>query len=71
MTDRIKGFIVTLNEDYREDDVQAIVTAIKMVKGVLSVDALVRDHTDLMARQRVRQELLNKVWAVLTSEDTP
>lgn len=36
MTDRLKGFIVTLTTDIREDDAESIVQAIKMIKGVLT-----------------------------------
>ena len=37
MTDRHAGYIVTLADDVREDDAEAIVTALSMVKGVKEV----------------------------------
>lgn len=52
MTDRLKGFVVTLEEDLREDDAQHICDAIAMVKGVLSVRPVVRTVDDLMNRER-------------------
>ena len=38
MTDRTISLIVTLDKEYRIDDAEVIVNAIKMIKGVLSVD---------------------------------
>ena len=31
MTDRVKGLVVTLNEDYRTDDVEVIINAIRRI----------------------------------------
>ena len=41
MTDRHSGYVVTLRTDVREDDGEAILTALRMVKGVLSVEPVV------------------------------
>jgi len=65
MTDRIKGFTVTLDRDYRTDDVEEIRKALLMVKGVLSVDASVTELSDHMNRSRIRLELMDKLFAVL------
>jgi hypothetical protein len=35
MTDRLKGCVVTFDQDLRTDDAEAILNAIRMVKGVL------------------------------------
>ena len=66
MTDRVKGLYVVLDADYRVDDVEAIVNAIKMVKCVADVQTedMVSGVDDYMARTRVRSELassLNKL----------
>lgn len=37
MTDRHAGFLVTMADDIREDDAEAVITALRMVKGVLNV----------------------------------
>lgn len=37
MTDRHSGYLVTLARDMREDDAEAIITALRMVRGVESV----------------------------------
>lgn len=64
MTDRIKGFVVTLERDFRTDDVEAIATAIAMIKGVASVDPSVADVNDFIVRERMRRELFDQVVAV-------
>jgi len=38
MTARVKGFRVTLEQDFREDDVEVIKSAIEMIKGVAHVE---------------------------------
>jgi chromosome segregation and condensation protein ScpB len=38
MTQRHAGYLVTLEEDIREDEAQEIITALKMVKFVHSVE---------------------------------
>jgi ATP sulfurylase len=65
MTDRLKGVIVTFQNDVREDDAEAILNAIRMIKGVLSAKPLVSDVNQHMAEQRVRQELGEKLWKVI------
>jgi len=37
MTERFSGFQVVLDQDIREDDAEAIITAIRMIKHVVSV----------------------------------
>jgi hypothetical protein len=65
MTDRIHSLTVALDKDYRADDVQAIVNAIKMVKGVLNVGLNVTDHNDYTARMRARMELQDQIRDIL------
>jgi hypothetical protein len=38
MTDRVRSLTVTLDKEYRVDDVEAIVNAIKMTRGVATVE---------------------------------
>ena len=68
MTDRIKGFVVTLDKDIRIDDVQPIMDAIKMVKGVIDVSPSVTNADDHMNRERVTQEFRNKFWGFMQNE---
>lgn len=57
MTDRHAAYIVALDHDIREDDAEAVINALKMVKGVLSVMPLVADVQLHIAEQRARNEL--------------
>jgi hypothetical protein len=65
MTDRHAGYLVTLTEDTREDDAERIITALSMVKGVLSVDPLTADASTLMGEVRARLDLVRKVMDAL------
>lgn len=65
MTDRIKGVYVALDKDYRVDDAEAILEAIKMIKGVSEVAINVTDFDDWTNRSRIRMELSAKLWEAL------
>lgn len=65
MTDRLKGVIVTFESDIREDDAQAIIHAIEMIKGVLQVETSIRSHDDIMNRARIRDEYRIRLWEAL------
>lgn len=69
MTDRFNALTVVLEKDIRDDDAEAIIQAIKMVKGVLSVDGNVADIEAHLATERVRRELLQKLIGVLCPKD--
>ena len=61
MTDRYKGFVVHLDHDIRSDDSEAIITAIKMVKGVAEISPLVSKSEDMIAYMRGRNEILKQL----------
>ncbi len=69
MTDRVKGVYVALDKDYRTDDVESILTALKMVKGVVDVSINITDFDDWNNRTRIRQELATKLWKVLKNTE--
>jgi len=52
VTSRHAGYIVILREDVREDDAQAIMTALRMVSGVASVEPVIASHEQAIARSR-------------------
>ncbi len=58
MTDRIKGYLVTLEGDIREDDAEAIQNALQMIKGVFSVEPYIKGAEDYMMETRARIETL-------------
>jgi len=68
MTDRINSFCVVLEHDYRDDDAESIKTALGMVKGVLSVEPNISNHSDYIAESRVRHELTKKLLGVIRPE---
>ena len=57
MTDRHAGYIVVLDTDLREDDAEPVLAALRMVKGVLSVEPLTSGWEVHVAEDRVRFEL--------------
>ena len=65
MTDRIKGLTVALDQDYREDDVQGIINAIKLIKGVANVAPIQSHAEDFINRQRIRADLAEKLQQLI------
>lgn len=65
MTDRVNGFLVTLEHDIRVDDAQPLMDAILQLRGVISVTPNVSDIEAHLAQERVRLELRKKLWEVL------
>lgn len=62
MTDRVKGFTVTLDKDIRIDDVEVILNAIAMIKHVAHVEPSISTSDDHFAQQRLRWELRDKFY---------
>jgi hypothetical protein len=52
----------------REDDAQAVLDALRMVKCVQSVEPVEGGYHQHMAEQRVRREFADKLWSVLYPE---
>jgi len=65
MTDRVKGFTVTLEKDIRIDDVEVILNAVKMIKGVAHVEPSISTSDDHFARERVKMEMREKIWRII------
>lgn len=58
MTDRYCGFMVTLSKDTRDDDAETNQNALRMVKGVASVDPVVANAgAAAIAEMRIRSEV--------------
>lgn len=69
MTDRVKGFTVTLAEDIRIDDVEEILNAVRMIKGIAHVEPSITTSEDHMNRQRIKNELVTKLFKILHEDD--
>jgi hypothetical protein len=65
MTDRFNTLTVTLEKDIRSDDAEALLSAIRQLRGVLSVAGNVADIELHMAQERARHDLGQKLWQVL------
>lgn len=58
MTTRHSGYLVTLSKDLREDDAQAIINALSMVKGVVSVQSVSVGPIEAeLAKTRAKEQL--------------
>ena len=57
MTDSVRHLTITLDEDYRNDDVEAIVKTIQMIRGVANVETVIVAAQDYLARSAVRAEI--------------
>ena len=60
MTDRVKGFVVTLEKDIRIDDVEKLREAISMIKGIAGVEVSISDPDDAINRMRVLSGIREK-----------
>ena len=65
MTERVYALTVLLEKDIREDDAEAIVNAIKMIKHVLKVEKEISDSRFWAAQVRAKQEIYQKLWQVV------
>ena len=65
MTDRIRGVYVAFDTDFRSDDAQPIIDAIKMVRGVLSVEPHVTDARDYDARAKIHRHFQTEIIEAL------
>lgn len=65
MTDRVKGITIVLDRDIRTDDVEVLVNAIRLLRGVATVDTVLTTSDDYFARERIRTELVGKMFDVL------
>ncbi len=57
MTDRIKGYLVTLEGDFRDDDAEHIQSAIQMIKGVYKVKHPLGTHFYSLSVSLLKREV--------------
>lgn len=65
MTDRYKGFLVTLTNNTRSDDAEPILDAIRMIRGVATVKPITADANDQCVRDRVLEDLRKEIIPLL------
>lgn len=61
MSDRINGFVVILDKDYKDEDVEQTINAIKQIKGVLEVKPNIVTAVERIAGERLKIEIANKI----------
>lgn len=69
MTDRTRVLTVALDKEYRDDDVEFIKNAIRMIKGVIAVEHEVSGPSDWANRESVRMELEKKLYKALREDN--
>jgi hypothetical protein len=57
MSDRYHGLTVVLEKDFRDDDCEVLLAAIRQLRGVASVTGHVADFDSHMAEERARLKL--------------
>ena len=65
MSDHTVVLTVVLDKDYRVDDAQYIMDAIKMIRGVASIEANVANIETYTAYARARLDLEKRLYDVL------
>lgn len=65
MTARHAAYLVTLAEDVREDDAEEILTALRMVRGVLAVQPVERDIDQQIGQVRADGEWRERIFKLL------
>jgi nitrate reductase NapAB chaperone NapD len=62
MSDRINGFIVVLDKDYKDEDIEPTIKAIEQIKGVIAVKPNIVTADDYIAKERTKIEIVNKLY---------
>jgi hypothetical protein len=67
MTTRHGGYVVVLEDDIREDDAESTITALKRIKGVLSVQPIEGGGTmgEIIATSRVNSKWRDKLIEIV------
>lgn len=61
MTDRVSGLTVVLDRDYRIDDVETIINAIQMIRGVVKVEKSIKTSNSEIVRMRCEAQAVDKM----------
>lgn len=68
MTDRINALTVVLKDDVREDDVEPLMNAIRLLQGVVSVSMHVADIGGHIAKERAKAYYRDKIIDILLND---
>ena len=67
MTDRINALVVILEEPTRDDDVESLINAIRLLRNVHSVHTNTLCTSDFIAEQKVKSEMQQKLLDIVKS----
>lgn len=62
MSDRVKGFLVTLEKDVRLDDVDLLMQTIRYMRGVANLEPSIVNSDDFINQQRIKTDLRQKMY---------
>lgn len=65
MSDKFKGFVVVLKENVDEHYAENLRKAIQCFEGVITVENVPVTTEDYFHKQRVKNEILNKLYEVI------
>jgi hypothetical protein len=68
MTDRLKGVLITFEKNYRDDDCENTIEALKMIKGVLTVKPYITGMEDYMLYQKGHFDARREMFDFLQEE---
>lgn len=69
MSNDIKGLYIAFNEDLKEEYVDKLIEAIKIFRGIGSVEKSVVNFDDFINRARFKTKLLQKLFDVIDKTD--
>ncbi|MFH8627766.1 hypothetical protein ACH4A8_38765 [Streptomyces vietnamensis] len=61
MSERHAGYVVTLTNDLNDEDAQQVLDALRMIKGVLSVEPVTASIDVHIGTERARSEIRGKL----------
>ena len=65
VSERHAGYVVTLDADLHEDDAEQVLTALRMIRGVVSVVPVQGSIETAVGEERARYELRAKLLEAL------
>lgn len=67
MTDRVRNLTIVLDKDYRTGDLESIINAIRMVKGVDTVSYGIVTSEDVIKRSVLKSDTHIKLHNIFTA----
>ena len=68
--DKIKGLTVVLEKDFKKEECELIINAIKQIKGVLTVDISVANIDDYINRIKIQGRMKNNLMDFIRTDFT-